>query len=77
MPRRFDGVIVAKLPFQPISLVSAISHRNLPGSDMTDASAYFIYALCSLSFRQSLQRLLGVKQQRTDAFSAFMPPQPK
>ena len=74
---RLDGVVVAKLPFEPFGFITPISHRNLPGTDFTEASAYFFYALCSIAIRPLLQKLLGVKKQGGDMFSAFMPTPPK
>ncbi|CAG9567016.1 unnamed protein product [Danaus chrysippus] len=37
----FDGRVVAKLPFHPISWIQGLSHRNLPGDDYTDCSFIF------------------------------------
>jgi hypothetical protein len=48
----FDGKIVAKLPFVPISFLQGISHRNLPGTDYTDCSFIFLYILCTMAIRQ-------------------------
>ncbi|VDP93828.1 unnamed protein product, partial [Echinostoma caproni] len=48
----FDGRVVTKLPFVPISWLRGLSHRNLPGNDYTDASFIFIYMLCTMSIRQ-------------------------
>ncbi len=48
----FDGRIVAKLPFLPISWLHGISHRNLLGNDFTDCSFIFLYILCTMSIRQ-------------------------
>jgi len=48
----FDGRVVAKLPFVPISWLQNISHRNLPGEDYTDCSFIFLYILCTMSIRQ-------------------------
>jgi uncharacterized membrane protein (DUF106 family) len=61
----FSGVIVAKLPFHPIPLIQGISHRNINGEDMTDCSVTFIYALCSLSIRSSLQKFLGFESSNS------------
>ena len=44
----FDGRVLAKLPFVPISWFQNLSHRNLPGSDYTHCSFIFIYILCPL-----------------------------
>ena len=49
---RFDGRVVANLPFTPISLIQGISHRNLPGEDYTHCSFIFLYILCTMSIRQ-------------------------
>lgn len=49
---RFDGHVVAKLPFQPFSLIQGLSHRNLMGSDVTDCSFIFLYILCTMSIRE-------------------------
>jgi hypothetical protein len=49
---RFDGRIVARLPFVPISWIQGLSHRNLPGDDYTECSFIFLYILCTMSIRQ-------------------------
>lgn len=49
---RFDGRVVAKLPFTPISLMQGLSHRNLGGDDYTHCSFIFLYILCTMSIRQ-------------------------
>ena len=38
----YDTIIVAKLPFQPFSLLQNLTHRNIQGNDMTDCSFFFI-----------------------------------
>jgi len=48
----FDGRVVAKLPFVPISWLQNISHRNLLGDDYTECSFIFLYILCTMSIRQ-------------------------
>lgn len=49
---RFDGRVVAKLPFTPLSYILGLSHRNLLGDDTTDCSFIFLYILCTMSIRQ-------------------------
>ncbi|ELU14083.1 hypothetical protein CAPTEDRAFT_164117 [Capitella teleta] len=61
----FDGRVVAKLPFVPISWLQGISHRNLMGSDFTDCSFIFLYILCTMSIRQNIQKLLGFAPSRS------------
>lgn len=48
----FDGRVVARLPFTPISWIQGLSHRNLPGDDYTECSFIFLYILCTMSIRQ-------------------------
>ncbi|XP_027203907.2 calcium load-activated calcium channel [Dermatophagoides pteronyssinus] len=61
----FDGRVVAKLPFIPISWVQGLSHRNLPGNDFTDCSFIFLYILCTMSIRQNIQKILGFAPSRS------------
>lgn len=61
----YQGVVVAKLPFQPLSMIQNISHRNIPGNDITDCSMIFIYIMANLSLRPIIQKLLGVAGPRT------------
>ena len=68
---RFDSVIVAKLPFQPFSLLANITHRGLPGDDMTDCGMMFIFILGSIVFRQNIQRIFGWKTDSSNAPSLF------
>nr|ACO11139.1 Transmembrane and coiled-coil domain-containing protein 1 [Caligus rogercresseyi] len=61
----FEGRVVAKLPFTPISWVQGLSHRNLNGDDMTDCSFIFLYILCTMSIRQNIQKALGFAPSRS------------
>lgn len=38
MSSSFDGVVVARLPFEPYSFFHGISHRNIPGGDYRECS---------------------------------------
>jgi uncharacterized membrane protein (DUF106 family) len=69
----FEGVTVAKLPFEPFSLMRSMSHRGLSGSDPTDASMIFIYVLCQLSIRANIQKYLGFTPANAGP-SLFQPP---
>jgi uncharacterized membrane protein (DUF106 family) len=60
----FDGKIVARLPFTPISFLQGLSHRNLPGADYTECSFIFLYILCTMSIRQNVQKILGFSPSR-------------
>ncbi|XP_064649645.1 calcium load-activated calcium channel-like [Lineus longissimus] len=72
----FDGRVVAKLPFVPISWLQGISHRNIMGSDYTDCSFIFLYILCTMSIRQNVQKMLGFAPSRSanKQGGLFMPP---
>ncbi|XP_063972176.1 calcium load-activated calcium channel isoform X1 [Diachasmimorpha longicaudata] len=73
----FDGKIVARLPFVPISWIQGLSHRNLSGDDYTECSFIFLYILCTMSIRQNIQKLLGFAPSRTaskQSGSIFGPP---
>ncbi|KAJ8038519.1 Calcium load-activated calcium channel [Holothuria leucospilota] len=63
----FDGRVVAKLPFVPISWIHGLSHRNLMGNDYTECSFIFLYILCTMSIRQNIQKLLGFAPSRAVA----------
>lgn len=54
----FDGKVVAKLPFVPITWIQGLSHRNLPGDDFTECSFIFLYILCTMSIRQVIKKNL-------------------
>ncbi|KAL0219724.1 hypothetical protein P9112_005377 [Eukaryota sp. TZLM1-RC] len=59
LSKRFLGVVVAKLPFEPIKMIRGLSHRRLEGTDWTDCSFSFIYALCSASLRANIVKYFG------------------
>ena len=75
----FDGRVVAKLPFTPLSWLQGLSHRNLMGHDYTDCSFIFLYILCTMSIRQNIQKLLGFAPSRAASKHAtnFFGPQPQ
>lgn len=60
----FDGKVAAKLPFTPHHWIRGLSHRNLTGDDFTDSSFIFLYILCTMSFRQNIQKILGFSPSR-------------
>ena len=63
--KRFSGLIVAKLPFEPWGLIQKLSHRNIEGEDYTDCSFIFIYALSGIIFRNNIQKLFGFEPPQT------------
>ena len=61
----YDGIVLARLPFEPFALVYGMSHRNIPGTDPRDCGMIFIYALCSMCIKPNLQRALGHAPPKT------------
>ena len=61
----YQGVVVAKLPFEPISIFRGVTHRNIIGNDYTDCSMIFIYIMSNVSLRPIIQKVLGVGGPRT------------
>lgn len=64
----FDGRVVARLPFVPISWIQGLSHRNLPGNDYTECSFIFLYILCTMSIRQVRDQVILNAQTVRKAF---------
>lgn len=58
---KFYGITVAKLPFSPPKFIRYLSHRNLPGNDMTDCSFIFWYSLCAYFFRNVIKRITATE----------------
>jgi calcium load-activated calcium channel len=71
----YHGVVVAKLPFVPFSMLQGITHRNLPGDDMTDCSMIFIYLLTSYLIRNNIQKYFGFSPRTS--FNMWEPPSSK
>eukprot|EP01095_Lingulamoeba_sp_RSL-Kostka_P014047 TRINITY_DN59_c6_g1_i1.p1 TRINITY_DN59_c6_g1~~TRINITY_DN59_c6_g1_i1.p1 ORF type:complete len:185 (-),score=42.12 TRINITY_DN59_c6_g1_i1:226-753(-) len=72
----FDGLVVARLPFEPISFIRNLSHRNLVGNDFYDCSMLFFYILCGIGLKSNLQKLFG-NQPPKGSGSFFTPPDSK
>lgn len=66
----FHGRVVAKLPFVPFGFIQGLSHRNLPGEDLTDCSFIFLYVLCTMSIRANIQKVLGFAPSRASVEQA-------
>ena len=65
---RFDGRVIAKLPFVPFSLMHVFTHRNISGTDFTDCGMLFIYILASNSFKTSIQKFFGFVDKSPSMF---------
>ena len=55
----YEGIVVAKLPFVPISFMQGITHRGIQGTDMTDCSMLFVYIVSNMALRPTIQKILG------------------
>jgi hypothetical protein len=62
--------VVAKLPFEPFSLMRGMTHRNIIGNDWTDCSMIFIYVLSNVSLRPIIQKVLGLGGPRASTVGA-------
>eukprot|EP01113_Clastostelium_recurvatum_P032584 TRINITY_DN4204_c0_g1_i4.p1 TRINITY_DN4204_c0_g1~~TRINITY_DN4204_c0_g1_i4.p1 ORF type:complete len:205 (+),score=64.06 TRINITY_DN4204_c0_g1_i4:28-642(+) len=72
MNRYFDGIVVARLPFEPFGFLQTMSHRGLPGTDYYDCNMIFLYILCNFGIRGNIQRMMGTQPPKQ---SFFPPPQ--
>ncbi|ETO30037.1 hypothetical protein RFI_07082 [Reticulomyxa filosa] len=72
----YEAYVVAKLPFEPFSLLQKLSHRSLPGNDVTDCSMTFMLVIGSMAIRSNVQRYLVInrhviKNNKKTCFSLF------
>jgi uncharacterized membrane protein (DUF106 family) len=55
----YQGIPVARLPFEPFSMLQSVTHRGLVGDNITECSYLFIYLLASYIFRANIQKFFG------------------
>lgn len=55
----WTGVVVARLPFLPVSFVRSISFRGLQGDDLYQCSFGFIYTLSTIGIKSNIPKLFG------------------
>jgi hypothetical protein len=64
-PPLHSSCAVARLPFEPPGfLASSFTHRGLPGSDMSECSALFLYILTSMFLRLNISMACGWSPSR-------------
>jgi hypothetical protein len=68
----FDGVLVARLPFQPIAWFSGMTHRTLNGTDFTDAGYLMFFVLASMASRPFVTKIMGSERPKTEGTPSFM-----
>jgi calcium load-activated calcium channel len=57
--RLYEGVVVARLPFEPIFLFRSLTHHGLKEFNENDCSSVYLYVLFVAFFSTTLQKLLG------------------
>lgn len=77
MKSYFMNCVVCKIPFEPFSLVTSMSHRGLETEDMTDGSYTFVYWLSTLVFRDVINKWFGFKSPSLAMPSNFMEQMPR
>lgn len=70
LSRWYEGVVVAKLPFVPFSLVQGMSHRNIIGNDFTETSFLLIFILTTM-LRSVLQKVLGFEAPKNPVVNTW------
>lgn len=60
----FKGITVARLPFEPFSMISGLTHYGIEGDDLRMASMSFIYVLSNLTFGNYVKKLLALEGER-------------
>jgi len=60
----FEGVVVAKLPFEPFPLLRNVTHQGLLGDDSTDCAMTFMLMISAAAVRPNIQKILGFNLPR-------------
>ncbi|OAO16497.1 transmembrane and coiled-coil domains protein 1-like protein [Blastocystis sp. ATCC 50177/Nand II] len=60
----YDGVVVAKLPFEPLPMLRGFFHSGIRGTNYYDCSMMGIYILCNMTIRQTLKMIMGTNGPR-------------
>lgn len=64
MYSNFRGLVVARLPFEPLSIFANLTHNGLEGDDLRDCSMTLVYVLANLTIGNYTKKLLGLEGQR-------------
>ncbi|KAL4505901.1 hypothetical protein ABPG72_013662 [Tetrahymena utriculariae] len=72
----FAGLIVAKLPFDPFSFITGLTHRGISGEDFSDCAYIFIYVQVAYIWRTNIQKFFGFEAPKSPMASPWgQPPQ--
>lgn len=55
----FSGQVVAILPFEPFSLMTVITHRNIEGTNYYESTYLLLYILEAFICRNNLKKIFG------------------
>ena len=55
----FAGKVVSLLPFEPMSMISGMSHRNIEDENLKLVSPFFIFMLANMASRSLIGKALG------------------
>ena len=70
----FTPIKVATLPFEPWKIIKGITHRNLPGDNMTDCSLFFFYILVRMTVKPIIAKIMGNSDLNEASFlNSFAP----
>ena len=70
----YEGEIVLKLPFEPISFIRGMSHRGIETEDFYHCSFLFVYILGNMCVRPAVTKFLGFEPPKGTQKSMFTPP---
>ena len=60
----FEGIVVARLPFEPFSLISGLTHYGIQGTEFHECSMTFIYVLMNLTVGNYVKKALKLEGKR-------------
>uniref|UniRef100_A0A7S4I6A2 Calcium load-activated calcium channel n=1 Tax=Prymnesium polylepis TaxID=72548 RepID=A0A7S4I6A2_9EUKA len=61
----YEGLVIARLPFEPFAMIRGITHRGLEGDDYRECGVILVYIICSMAMKPNLQRVLGHAPPKT------------
>lgn len=65
----FDGIVVARLPFEPFGFLTTITHKSLSGTDYSECAFLFIYILATMAIRTNVQKYFGWQPAGGNSFA--------
>ena len=56
------NIVVARLPFEPYSMVTSMTHSGLEGEDMQEVGLFFVYTTTMMALRGVVSKVLGSQE---------------